>query len=188
VVQNLEENIKMNGCEGSCTACALDWGSLGGDADCDNDATTDRQSVDFVIGSDIVCRPKDAVLLAGATAAMMKSCGAGLIILPHSNNRFGTEAFPDALTACNLLFTVTTITSPSLLYDIEEASYFTWHAFLIWHKQAADGEEEEAAGSSSPSSDHSSTAQTAEVGSSVSLLPPPCHRELAAAVASMSLT
>jgi len=180
----------MNGCEGSCTACALDWGSLdNGDDDCDAAATTDRQPVDFVIGSDIVCRPKDAVLLAGATAAMMKPCGAALIILPHSNNRFGTEAFPDALTASNLLFTVTTITSPSLLRDIEEASYFTWHAFLIWHKQTPDGEEEEAAGSSSLNSDHPSTSQTAEEGSSLLLLPPPCpHRELAAAVESMSLT
>jgi len=155
----------------------LDWSAL---SEC---APEGREPVDFVIGSDIVCQPSDSVSLASAVHALMKPTGLALIILPDPKNRFGTEAFPPALSALGLLWSAHPVVAPALLSGIDEASYHTWNAYLVWHPPSCEKVDDEAP------FDKESCSGLSEPGNAPSSLPPSTwQKEVARTVYLMSLS
>jgi hypothetical protein len=70
--------------------------------------------------------------------ALLRPLGAAVVLLPAPKNRFGTRAFPASLNAAGLAFRVYEVRDAALLAGLEEASFFTWHAYLAWRPGGAD--------------------------------------------------
>ena len=69
--------------------------------------------------------------------------GVGLFVLPHPDNRFGTDAFPRYLKEASFVFEQHHITDPDLTVGLAEREYFRWYLFVIWRN---DGCEDTATG------------------------------------------
>lgn len=157
-IKNLNENIFINNHHSNCEAISLDWtkideimenkdiindneaGDGGGDDEGDVEDKEGRlDQCDVIIASDVICQVNDAYNLSHTIAKLLKPSGIAFIIIPIPSNRFGTEAFPESLKHENLNFEKHDITLNKYLYDIQEASFFTWNAFVIW-KGNDDGE------------------------------------------------
>jgi len=137
-VANLAVNIALNGLGDNCSAQFLDWSAtptIGENGDSNNsDGNGDENShqADLLIAADVVCQTNDAVILAHALRHHMRPLGAAVIVLPDPRHRFGACAFPSSLSEAGLQFRVYELTDALLLAGIEEAKYFTWHAYLAW--------------------------------------------------------
>jgi predicted nicotinamide N-methyase len=84
-----------------------------------------------IIASDMVCQRKDAFGVVRTLLAFLAPGGTAHIVLPSPSNRYGVEAFPEALEAAGLKFTCEPVEEEALTRGIEEASYFRWNYFVV---------------------------------------------------------
>lgn len=97
VVENIERNISLNNVETFARGTGLDFYEQNIDRDgwLDSDGT-EREQVDLILASDIICQPEDAFAAARTIFCALRSGGKAIMVSADSKHRFGVECFEDA--------------------------------------------------------------------------------------------
>ena len=90
VVHNCKMNIRLNDLGQTCQAQLLDWEDFSNEAQ-------DLERVTVIIGSDVVCQPKDCVSIANVLDAFLAPEGTALFCLGSTDSRYGVDSFEEVL-------------------------------------------------------------------------------------------
>jgi predicted nicotinamide N-methyase len=105
VVDNLSRNIELNGLEDICEATKLDFYR-----------TDEREEVDVIVASDVICQVSDAYAVAKTISRRLKRGGSAVVVCADSKHRFGVEKFYDALNEQECLSTCVTTNVQELYF------------------------------------------------------------------------
>jgi predicted nicotinamide N-methyase len=105
VVDNLRRNIELNGLEDICEATKLDFYR-----------TEEREEVDMIVASDVICQVSDAYAVAKTISRRLKRGGSAVVVCADSKHRFGVEKFHDALNEQECLSTCVTTNVQELYF------------------------------------------------------------------------